>query len=310
MPAGSPSGWCACWRVLGLFVVLGAGLSGCARHHKPAPVEDRSWRKPAVVRSQASQRKQKVSQGSRIILGPSYGTVVPQHVTVRKGETLYAICFRYNLELKKVAALNGLRPPYTIYPGQKLRLKGVPKKALPATARKRDGIKARSPDVTVRSNPKSASGQPAKKKASTPATGKQQKTPARAKKPALKNPSRWLWPAKGHLVSSFSASDPARKGIVIGGRPGDPVMATADGIVVYTGDALKAYGQLIIIKHSETYLSAYGYNRRSLVKEGQRVKQGQQIAEMGTSPAGKPGLRFEIRKNGQPVNPMSYLPRR
>ena len=112
------------------------------------------------------------------------------------------------------------------------------------------------------------------------------------------------------MISSYSPSDPARKGIVIAGQPGYPVKAAADGVVVYTGSALKAYGQLIIIKHSDTYLSAYGYNRRSLVKEGQAVRQGQKIAEMGASPSGKPGLRFEIRKNGQPVNPLSRLPKR
>jgi len=120
----------------------------------------------------------------------------------------------------------------------------------------------------------------------------------------------WRWPAKGSLLDRFMAGDATRQGIDIAGSAGEPVLAASDGVVVYSGSGLVGYGELIIIKHSDEWLSAYGHNRKRLVQEGQRVKGGQPIAEMGSTGAPRDELHFEIRRNGRPVDPMQYLPGR
>src|SRR5690606_29496112 len=120
----------------------------------------------------------------------------------------------------------------------------------------------------------------------------------------------WRWPTEGQVASRFAAGDPTRQGIDIVGRSGQPVRAAADGVVVYSGSGLVGYGELVIVKHDEQWLSAYGHNRTRLVNEGARVKAGQQIAEMGSTGAARDMLHFEIRYNGKPVDPLQYLPRR
>jgi len=120
----------------------------------------------------------------------------------------------------------------------------------------------------------------------------------------------WRWPAKGALLDRFAAGDATKQGIDIAGNAGEPVVAASDGVVVYSGSGLVGYGELIIIKHSDEWLSAYGHNRKRLVQEGQRVKGGQPIAEMGSTGAPRDELHFEIRRNGRPVDPMQYLPGR
>ncbi len=131
--------------------------------------------------------------------------------------------------------------------------------------------------------------------------------------PALSAPVggiAWRWPAKGRVIERFMAGDATRQGVDIAGNAGDPVSATADGVVVYSGSGLVGYGELIIIKHSDEWLSAYGHNRKRLVQEGQRVQAGQQIAEMGRTGANRDELHFEIRRNGRPVDPQQFLPQR
>lgn len=120
----------------------------------------------------------------------------------------------------------------------------------------------------------------------------------------------WRWPGKGALIGSYVVGDQTRQGIDIAGTAGDPVLAAADGEVVYSGNGLLGYGELIIVKHNASFLSAYGHNRKRLVQEGDRIKAGQQIAEMGSSASSRDELHFEIRKNGKPVNPLDYLPPR
>jgi len=138
--------------------------------------------------------------------------------------------------------------------------------------------------------------------------------PAEAPKPTEVPPQlnaggvSWRWPASGNVVGTFVGGDQTKQGIDIAGNEGDPVLATADGEVVYSGNGLIGYGELIIIKHNANFLSAYGHNRKRLVQEGSRVKAGQQIAEMGATAAARNELHFEIRKNGKPVNPLEYLP--
>jgi lipoprotein NlpD len=124
------------------------------------------------------------------------------------------------------------------------------------------------------------------------------------------DPARWLWPTGGRLISRFQANDPARKGIDIGGKVGQPIVASANGQVVYSGNGLLGYGELIIVKHSDRMLSAYAHNSKRLVSEGQQVGAGDQIAEMGTNDRNQAELHFEIRANGSPQDPLKYLPQR
>ncbi len=196
-----------------------------------------------------------------------------QH-TVVKGDTLYSIAWRYGYDHKTLAAWNRIKAPFTIYPGQIIRFK--------ATAA------TRKPTV----KPKS----PAKARPTRPAGG------------AGTGAVRWRWPVRGKLLKSSSPI--AKKGISITGRAGQKIVAAAGGVVVYSGSGLRGYGNLVIIKHNNTYLSAYAHNRALTVKEGQTVKAGQQIATMGVDSKDVAQLHFEIRKNGKPIDPLKQLPRR
>jgi len=206
---------------------------------------------------------------------------------VRAGDTLYGIAWQRGIDYRKVAAWNGIRPPYRIYAGQVLTLKAPPvRKAPPRT-----------------SNSPSKPTPTAKKKASAPK--------AKPPSPVPAGPRRlsWRWPVKGRVLSSFEPSDPLRKGIRIGASEGTRILAAESGKVVYSGSGLIGYGRLIIVKHNDKYLSAYGHNRKILVREGDQVAKGQQIAEMGRATDGVPLLHFEIRRDGKPVDPRSLLPR-
>ncbi|PSD22433.1 hypothetical protein C7E13_16140, partial [Stenotrophomonas maltophilia] len=127
---------------------------------------------------------------------------------------------------------------------------------------------------------------------------------------AVKSNIAWRWPADGAIVGRYVAGDATKQGVDIAGTSGQPVKATANGVVVYSGAGLVGYGELIIIKHSDQWLSAYGHNRKRLVNEGQSVKAGEQIAEMGRTGANRDMVHFEIRYNGKPVDPQQYLPAR
>ncbi len=196
---------------------------------------------------------------------------LPAAHVVRKGDTLSAIAWRYGLDYRSIAGWNGIPPPYVIHPGQRLRLRGAaPRNAAP--------------------------GKPAKPGA------------ARREPPPPAAPVKgWTWPAQGKLLNRFDGSK--HVGIDIAGRSGQPVKAAAAGRVVYVGTGLVGYGRVVIIKHNRRLLSAYGHNRRNLVKEGQTVRAGQQIAEMGSTGADRVKLRFEVRRDGKPRDPLGYLPR-
>lgn len=209
---------------------------------------------------------------------------------VRRGDTLYGIAFRNGLDYRDVAAWNGIGPPYTIYPGQRLRLTG------PRGAGGRTVATTRTP--------------PPPSRPTTGTSTRPQPPAGGSSPPPAASHLGWTWPAQGTLVGTFAAGDPTRQGIDIAGQRGDPVRAAADGVVVYSGSGLVGYGELVIVKHDESWLSAYGHNRARLVQEGARVKAGQQIAEMGRTGADRDMLHFEIRHDGKPVDPLRYLPRR
>lgn len=224
----------------------------------------------------------------------------PAYYIVRRGDTLYSIAWRYGFDYRQVAKWNAIRQPYTIYPGQKLRLTKPPKTASrrATTARK----SASAPSKSASKSAPKASG--TKKSASSAPLKKSRKAAAKGGDGPVK---RWYWPARGKVVTSFPRS--GGKGIDIAGRFGQPIQAAADGEVVYSGSGLIGYGQLIIVKHNKRYLSAYAHNNKILVKEGDTVRGGQRIAEMGRSGSNRAMLHFEIRRDGKPTNPMRYLPK-
>ena len=217
------------------------------------------------------------SGAHRATSAPKYG----KSVTVQRGDTLYGIASGNGISTLDLATWNDVPPPYTIYPGQRLRL--YP----------RDG---RGPDVAS----KPAQAKPPASQAPRP--------PVITAPPA--SPVAWRWPADGNLIGRYAAGEPTQQGIDIAGSSGAPVRAAGDGVVVYSGSGLVGYGELVIIKHNDAWLSAYGHNRTRLVNEGQIVKAGQQIAEMGHTGAARDMLHFEIRYNGKPVDPLEYLPKR
>ena len=208
---------------------------------------------------------------------PAGGKRPAAHV-VRKGDTLSAIAFQYKLDYRSIARWNRIPSPYVIHPGQRISLQGPP---APAAPRKTSA------------------------KAATKRTGSRDAPPPSAAPVSTRG---WTWPAKGGLLRGYGKGE--RGGIDIGGRRGQPVVAAKGGRVVYAGSGLTGYGRLVIVKHGERLLTAYAHNERLLVKEGQTVRGGQKIAEMGSTGADRVMLHFEVRRDGKPLNPMKYLPRR
>lgn len=313
--------------------------------------------------------------GSQVVTPASRPPPPGGSYRVTKGDTLYSIAFRNKVDFRELARWNNIEAPYTIWPGQDLRLAPADHRtavaaAAPAAARVPSSAPVVAPPPPVHGNPPLQGAAPAvaavppsasSSKASTPmfepatdepapppplppdapvsaastvvvaGVGTLPATPTQAAKGAPSNvaapaPSvdastptiasgatrsasgiTWRWPADGSLIKKFSAGD-AIPGVEIAGKSGDPVRAAADGVVVYSGNGLVGYGELVIIKHSDSFLSAYGHNRKRLVKEGEHVKSGQQVAEMGSSGASRDELQFQIRKDGNPVDPLSYLP--
>ena len=296
------------------------------------------------------------------IVAPAAHTSIPGgSYQVVKGDTLYSIAFRNKVDFRDLAQWNGVAAPYTIHPGQRLKLSPATTAGAVAANRPSGPVSPPPPPATAQAvaTVHSASAPPA---ASAPmfepvassSTPKPPSTTAVAAAPAIPvppkatapapsgtssvvpvagvktpsptvlpppapaqavstGPSRavsgvtWRWPAQGTLIKRFQPGD-AIPGIEIGGNAGDAVHAAADGVVVYSGNGLVGYGELVIIKHSDSFLSAYGHNSKRLVKEGQRVSAGQQIAEMGSTGATRNELEFQIRKDGNPVDPLGYLP--
>ena len=240
--------------------------------------------------------------------GSSYAATPDGYYRVKKGDTLHAIAFNFGKDWKDLAAWNGIRSPYTIYPDQQLRLSAGTGQETSAAASKSGaaGNASSSSGTVVKAAPPKGANSvtydaPPRATTSPP--------PAPAKQVSA-DPGKWLWPAEGRIISTFKPNDPARKGIDIGGKEGQAVIASAAGEVVYSGSGLLGYGELVIIKHSESILSAYAHNRKRLVKEGQNVSAGERIAEMGSNDRSQAMLHFEIRLNGNPQDPLKYLPGR
>jgi lipoprotein NlpD len=281
---------------IALVALLALWLAGCASPRHRAPVEERARTAapPAPIASAPAEEPAPPP--------PVAVEIVPQAVyyTVKPGDTLIRIGLESGQNWRDIARWNNLEPPHTIEVGQSLRV--TPPGVDPTVVATR-GV----PPSKVETRPLDA---PPPATVPAPANGK----PPPAQAPANPGPREpdedinWGWPAAGPVVATF---DEARnKGVAITGKPGDPVVAAADGRVVYAGSGLRGYGNLVIVKHNNTYLTAYAHNQALLVKEDQVVRRGQKIAEMGASDADRVQLHFEIRKQGKPIDPARLLPPR
>lgn len=211
----------------------------------------------------------------------------PDSHRVARGDTLFSIAFRYGTTVEKLAAINGIAAPYTIYIDQRLKLKGAPQRVASKPARKSTA----SPPVA---------------KVPTPKVSKPNKTSAST---VVHRDSHWYWPLKlqGKISARFKAGSASNKGIDLVAPRGTPVLASRAGTVVYAGASLPGYGNLLIIKHDAQFLSAYAHNDKLLVKEGQSVVAKQHIANLGSTSSPSPKLHFEIRRDGKPIDPMGLL---
>jgi lipoprotein NlpD len=307
--------------VAALFPVL--LLAGCISQ-QPVPSVDRSVPAPKAVPVQPS--------------GPGY-------YTVKRGDTLYRIALEHGQDHRDIASWNNIANPSAIKEGQVLRIMppgvGEPAAegavvskpvvvgavvesrsldqpasnaaaAAPSGALKREpkvGKEPYSDEAYARLN--RVAGEPARPAEVKPESKPESKPEVAPAAPAVAagpDDVPWMWPTSAKLSTPYS--DAGNKGLDFAGKAGDPVLAAGDGKVVYAGSGLRGFGELVIVKHNATYLSAYAHNRKILVKEGQQVSRGQKIAEMGNTDADSVKLHFEIRKQGKPVDPAQYLPKR
>jgi lipoprotein NlpD len=295
------------WTVAVLVVL--AGLAGCTSTPNRAPVEDRNAGKPVAAAPQptpSSPDTGKPMPGAENAGRPGYYTVKP-------GDTLIRIGLENGQNWKDLVKWNSLDNPNIIEVGQVLRV--VAPGVDPSVVATRPVV---APRIDTRPLDAKAGALPASGAAGAGTAAAAASAPAVAPAIAAAVPPpapregdddvNWAWPAAGAVVGPFEEGKV--KGLVFGGKAGDPVLAAADGRVVYAGSGLRGYGNLIILKHNNTYLTAYAHNQVLLVREDQAVKRGQKIAEMGSTDADSVRLHFEIRKQGKPIDPARLLPPR
>lgn len=263
------------WGCLGLLTAL--TLLGCSNKGRLAPVEDRALGAP--------QKTAKALPGTENAGKAGY-------YTVRQGDTLLRIGLDHGQSARDLARWNNLDNPNLIETGQVLRVAPPPQEVAVARAANPAVSAPTAQPASAATTTKPAATGPANTSASATTEGD--------------DPIAFQWPVRGPLIAGFDEAK--NKGLDIAGKAGDPVLAAADGKVVYAGSGLRGYGNLIILKHNNTYLTAYAHNQALLVKEEQTIKRGQKIAEMGNSDADQVKLHFEIRRQGKPVDPAKYLP--
>lgn len=317
------------------LVAVALVMAGCASK-APAPVSDRS--RPGAAAASASTDQP----------APPPRVARPGYYIVKPGDTLIRIALDHGQNYRDIAAWSGLENPNLIEVGQELRIRplesgavarpistnaGVevrpvtPAVSAPAAASApADGLrrepkggkvpyseqawaqaqKPEAPIVVAKVDPK-PEPKPEVKPETRPEAKPEPKADTKAE-PANGEKIDWAWPTSGKIIAGFN--DTSSKGVDIAGKPGDPVLAAAGGRVVYAGTGLRGYGKLVIVKHDNSFLSAYAHNQNLLVKEGQAVTKGQKIAELGDTDSDRPKLHFEIRRQGKPVDPGKYLPPR
>jgi lipoprotein NlpD len=314
-------------RACALVAVVAALAAGCASPDHRAPVEDRSGNVRPVPEARLPGTSPAAGSAAAPAGGPAPASEPvrlppgaenagkPGYYTVKRGDTLFAIGLESGQSYRDIARWNGLENPNVIEVGQVLRV--VP----PAAEASAAVTRPVAPAGRVETRPLAPPG-PA---AAPPAGNGSAPAPAAASAPAVLPPAAaappqalptnegedgvvWSWPAAGPVAVPFEENK--TKGLAITGRAGDPVLAAADGRVVYAGSGLRGYGNLVIVKHNNLFLSAYAHNQTLLVKEDQVVRRGQRIAEMGSTDAERVQLHFEIRRQGKPVDPARLLPPR
>jgi len=298
---------------IAIAVIAAAVVAGCSSSGSHAPVVERGimLKKPAVPVAAPAMKAVPHDKDGR-----------PQVYVVQKGDTLYSIAFNYGLDYREIAELNSIHNPDIIQMGKELHLPSASTLAVVKAT-----VESKPLEVPLKNQPKVA-----KLPYSEVATAQIEKMQedlqkpepvmvAKAQaKPEIRSEAKmdgiadddgssleWSMPTSGTLISEFSETA-SRKGIDIAGKLGQAIVASSAGKVVYSGNGLRGYGKLVIIKHNKTYLSAYAHNDQLLVKEGQNVRKGQKIAEMGNTDTDQVSLHFEIRRFGKPVDPAKYLP--
>jgi lipoprotein NlpD len=280
-------------------VLLGACTTTSTRE---APVADRSSA-PAKPAAATTPAKPPTPPTPRVAAADGTYRVQP-------GDTLSLIAAAFGRDVRDLVRWNNLADASRIQVGQTLRVVPPTEEAAalpvtpttPATTRPLE-----APSATPGGAPLAPAAPSPSATEAAPAPGSVAALPE-TKPPAAAPSSDWIWPVNGRVIDRFD--EKRNKGIGIAGKEGDPVVASADGQVVYSGSGLRGYGNLVILKHNDDFISAYAHNRQILVKQGQTVKRGQRIAEVGRSDATEPKLHFEIRRQGKPVDPLAYLPPR
>ena len=306
-------------RAIAAIAVLGA-LAGCGGGYQ-APIMEQSERQvvtaPIIVDSSTPDSSLRVDSSRPVTVSSTAGRSEPVQVIssrptssasqprttqqsrsvpnshrVRSGDTLFSIAFQYDLDFRSLAIANGLNPPYTIFVDQQINLD------INTVAQSPAGVSTANLGTAVGNN------SVARARAGSPVSGSVLRQPVTS---TAQNVS-WQWPHRGRVLRGFQTG--TNKGLDIAGNVGDPVLAAGDGDVVYSGRGIQGSGDLIIIRHSDRYLSAYAHNSRMLVAEGSHVRAGEKIAEVGTNSAGVAMLHFEIREAGDSVDPSRLLPAR
>ncbi|MEY4014570.1 MAG: hypothetical protein RLZZ290_1434 [Pseudomonadota bacterium] len=301
------------------FLTLALALASCA-HRPPAPIESRTVQQADSPSQTSITGKAKASAAPAVTqaaVEPEQPVPAGMH-RVKRGETLIGIALEYGVDWRELASWNQVTNPNRIEVGQMLTVRGP--SAAPPAALVPSQQAAISSQIDVKPLAPAASPSPA---ASAPPVASAPVTPPIAPPPAASTPPEapvappaepatdglsWVWPANGGVITQFSEG--GSKGIAIAGAPGEAVFAAERGRVVYSGNGLRGYGNLVIVKHANDFITAYAHNRAILVKEGQSVRRGQKIAELGMSDADRPMLHFELRKGGKPIDPLGFLPSR
>ena len=222
--------------------------------------------------------------------------------TVLKGDTLFSIAWFSGNDYQDLAKINNIAPPYNIFPGQIISLKKIPRPAIAKSNASRGQTSKIKSNQAVDHSSKQAYGKSEKIVTRDSSESSVGEFPNQV--------SNWVWPTSNAISRGFSAKEEGNKGLDFAGNMGSPILAAADGKVVYTGNALRGFGNLVIVKHSEAYLTAYAHNDEIVVKEQEWIKAGQKIATMGKSGTVEVKLHFEVRYKGKSINPLKFLPKR
>jgi lipoprotein NlpD len=281
------------WMLLALLSAC--VLAGCANKNRPAPVEDRS---PNAAKAPA-----KMIAGVDNVGKPGY-------YSVKSGDTLIRIGMDNGQSWRDIARWNNIENPNLIETGQVLRVTPPEETGVVVRPVSSTNVVTSPTPASAASAPATATNTAAVRPPASAASPPNSSTPANnlANTDSVEETVSFQWPTRGNVLAGFD--EVKNKGIDIAGNAGEPVLASADGRVVYAGAGLRGYGNLVILKHNNTYLTAYAHNQNLLVKEDQSVRRGQKIAEMGNSDADRVKLHFEIRRQGKPVDPIKYLPAR